>query len=211
MPTDPSNLDVSALQRTRAWVNRYSWVVTLVSLGILIFCLNFFDPTLPPFFGWLFPHTHSVPVQYYFYDLSNGQLFAADTSALPPIPAPSGKKTPDGRDAGVRAIVFSCGDCKDEKQRYIGYLETFTPEAKETMISMMKQISTAPSSMPATQGMQDPMMYGRMIMDPQKPGWLTMDSPAAGKLIQESMGKCGPGKYPAQCFPKYAEREMSFY
>jgi hypothetical protein len=197
MPTDPSNLDLSALQRTRAWVNRYSWVVRMASAIVLIICLYFLSPP-PPFLHWLYPQR--PPSQTYYYDLTNGQLFADDQYAFPPIPAPSGKKTPDGRDAGVRAYVFSCGDCNDEKTRFIGYLETLTPEAKETIISM-NYANGKSSTMPTTQPV-DPMMYGREIMDPQKPGWLTMDSPAAGQLIQESLSKCGPGKYPMECFPK---------
>jgi hypothetical protein len=180
-----------SISKFRRWLNQYAWVVTMASVIVLILCLYFLPPDPPPFLDSFFPH-HEVKT--YFYDLSNDQLFAADIKALPPIPAPSGNKTPDGRDTGVRAIVFSCGDCTDEKQRYIGYLETLTPEAKETIISRMNYANGESSTAPATQDMQDPMMYGRMIMDPQIGDWITMDSPDAGKLILDSMKKCGAGR-----------------
>jgi hypothetical protein len=131
----------------------------------------------------------------YFYDLQTGMLFVGDNSAIPPIPAPSGKKSSDGQDLGVRAIVFSCGNCKDESSRYIGYVETFTPEARDAIKAMMEHPDKSPPDG------RDPMMFGRYIMDPEVGDWLTMDSPAAGKLVQDSMSKCGADKYPTQCFP----------
>ncbi len=57
----------------------------------------------------------------YYYDLNTGKLFVAATDDFPPIEAPSGP-APDGRKAGVRAYVFSCGDCDDPTKRFIGYV-----------------------------------------------------------------------------------------
>ena len=184
--------------KMREWINKNSPLVTIGAVLVLIVCLfvllRQINPPVPP------PITKA-----WFFDLETNKLFIGPNAALPPIPTPSGKKDANGSDQGVRAIIFSCGQCSDESKRYIGYLETLTPEAKEQIQAMMDAASKVtpdgPPPPPPTQPMGDPMMNGRLIASPDKGGWLTMDSPDAGKLIQESMSKCGEGKYPTQCFP----------
>jgi hypothetical protein len=195
MPTsDPSNLDPASLQRTRAWVNRHPWFVISSSIVVLLLCLYY-----------LFAQNRYHPISDTFPNPSHTKIYVMDLS--------TGKVTvtmDEPSELGpnsqiVRPIVFSCGSCKDEKQRFVGYYESLTPEAKQAIKNMMNQASTAPDSMPAsmpsTQPVGDPIMVGRQIMDPDTKDWIPMESPAAGKLIQDMMSKCGKGKYPTQCFP----------
>ncbi len=66
----------------------------------------------------------------YYYDLNTGQRFADKASLTAPIDAPSGP-TPKGKNAGVKAYVFSCGDCSDETQQFVAWMERHIPAAKE--------------------------------------------------------------------------------
>ena len=66
----------------------------------------------------------------YYYDLNTSQLFTGKLTAIAPIDAPSGP-LPDGGRAGVKAYVFSYGDCADERQRFVAWLERATPGAKK--------------------------------------------------------------------------------
>lgn len=69
-------------------------------------------------------HHRAGPVgEAWYYDLSDGTLFAAADAQIPPIDAPS------GRYQGVAAHVYTCGTCSDE-HRWVAYLETWSDEAK---------------------------------------------------------------------------------
>lgn len=78
----------------------------------------------------------------WFYDMGTDKLFAADADALPPIAAPSNAPPPDapenwkpsGELLGVRAAVFSCGDCGDAKSRFVHFIEKYTPEARAARV-----------------------------------------------------------------------------
>ncbi|MBI4581376.1 MAG: hypothetical protein HY718_16865 [Planctomycetes bacterium] len=63
------------------------------------------------------------PKQAWYYDLNTGQLFTAEVTKELPVAAPSGP-APEGQPAGVRAFVFSSGDCSNPSDRFIGWLET---------------------------------------------------------------------------------------
>ena len=67
----------------------------------------------------------------WFYDIKARRLFPASDLGVPPIDSPSGPGT------GVRAQVFSCGECT-EKERFIAYLETLTPQGKELVEAQVK-------------------------------------------------------------------------
>lgn len=74
------------------------------------------QPVAPPLQK---PVTNTV----YYYDLGTDQLFVAPPADVTPIDAPSGK------DNGVRAYVFACGDCSG--QTFIGWLERTAPAARK--------------------------------------------------------------------------------
>jgi hypothetical protein len=66
----------------------------------------------------------------WFYDLNTGKLFVAKSKLIPPIEAPSGPLE-NGKPAGVKAYVFSYKYEPNESERFIGFLETFTPESNQ--------------------------------------------------------------------------------
>ena len=67
--------------------------------------------------------------QIWYYDLNNGRLFTGKATDIAPIDAPSGP-LPGGAPAGVKAYVFSYGDCDDESQRFVAWLERASRNAK---------------------------------------------------------------------------------
>lgn len=70
--------------------------------------------------------------QVWYYDLNTGQLFTGKIEDVAPIDAPSGP-LPDGGQAGVKAYVFSYGDCDDENQRVVGWLERASVNTKKVL------------------------------------------------------------------------------
>ncbi len=68
----------------------------------------------------------SNPKKEWYYDLNTGELFAAKACRMPPVAAPSGPLA-DGRQAGVRAYVFSYVSEPNDSERFIGFLETKDP------------------------------------------------------------------------------------
>jgi hypothetical protein len=101
----------------REWLRAHPWlsgglgvVVIAASLGFAVKVI--IRETAAPY------QTHA-----WYYDLNTEQLFVAEVTKHIPIDAPSGPAS-NGAKAGVRAHVFSFGDCSDPDQRFIGWLET---------------------------------------------------------------------------------------
>lgn len=129
----------------RNWINQHSMMVTVVMLAVIALSVT---AILWPGGGRSRPLRRPI----YFYDLGTGSLFVAPNTEVPPITAPSGKM-------GVRAYVYSCGDCGDEAQRFIGYLETYTPEAQRTMLALADQ--------PDPRAVMEVEQTGRLVCDPK--------------------------------------------
>jgi hypothetical protein len=65
----------------------------------------------------------------YYFDRNSKQLFEAPEESEALIEAPSGAFR--GRPAGARANVFSCGDCGDPAQQFVGYLLVPAEDARK--------------------------------------------------------------------------------
>jgi hypothetical protein len=115
------------------------------------------------------------------------RLFAAEIDT-PPVNAPSGVTMPNGGPAGVKAHVFSCGDCADRSSWFIGYLETTTPEFREAMIQFREnQRSGKPSDLPSNlRGNR-----GRLVSAPDPVQWVEFASGPGQTLISIPMSRCG--------------------
>lgn len=70
------------------------------------------------------------------FDVAKGSPFVGTEQKVPPF-AIDGSTTTDGSPAGVRAEVFSCGECSDESARFVGWLWKFTPEVAKTVQEMV--------------------------------------------------------------------------
>lgn len=118
------------VNQVRSWINRWSSQVTVVAIVLLGLALFIVIKTGRP-------AGYSTPVSVYYYDLNTGELFAALSTEIPPIEAPSGP-LPNGKPAGVRAFVYSCGDCSDPAQRRVAWLEKYTARAKARALAIQE-------------------------------------------------------------------------
>ncbi len=106
----------------RKWINRNRRAVIIITnlsviiLIIIIISILRSNETVK----------ESNPKLEWYYDLNTGELFTAKAGQIPPIPAPSGP-LPDGRQAGVKAYVFSYVAEPNDSERFIGFLETKDP------------------------------------------------------------------------------------
>jgi len=74
-----------------------------------------------------FTATGEENLQVWFYDQSERELYTMPRETVPPHPGIGGEKND-----GVKAVIVAGhGECRDDKQRRIAYLETYTPEHKQ--------------------------------------------------------------------------------
>lgn len=144
-----------------------------------------------------------APKSIWFYDVGRKDVFSTGLDQLPPIDAPSGAKTPDGAPGGVRAHVYSCGDCGSG--RFTGYVERYTPEVKAKRIEASQKYGSRPEALsPAAlrqAGLQE--HEGHLVASPDAPEqWLAADSPEGQAIIGAYAVKCGPGKTASECWPQ---------
>ena len=128
--------------------------------------------------------------QLWFYNEITGQLFAASDLSIPPI------KTTSGPGTGVRAWVFSCGDCANPDERFIGYLEKMHPNTKKIMD---EEIAKTSVSMGIGK-LIDKYSSGILVRSPNKKNWVPRNSPAGQAIIGNSL-KTGDCSNPTPCLP----------
>lgn len=97
----------------RTWINENPVLATGVAAGLLALALGVL-------LAGAWPTRAGGPAEVYFWDLETNEPFAGQGDAFPPLTAPSGG-------VGVRAHLFTCGEC--EPDEWFGYLETYTDEA----------------------------------------------------------------------------------
>ena len=132
----------------------------------------------------------------YFLDLSTQSLFAADADQFPPIIGPSAAMGTDGVPTAVRAYVFTCGSCDDASQRFVGYLETLTPEA---YLYATRAVIAGEGDTDET---FDRVVSGYRVASPDlKTGWVIRQSPEAGAVFSAIETKCGRDRQPQPCRP----------
>jgi hypothetical protein len=140
------------------------------------------------------PPVKPAPTEMYYYDLNTGQLFSGPINAIPPIETPSGK-TPAGENAGVKAYVFSCGDCADASQRYIGWMEKADAMAKK----MIENPDAGPNLNNIDQ-LIGTLEKGTVQISEDGKTWVSFTSQEGVALMQKAQARCG-GAAPVTCFP----------
>jgi hypothetical protein len=125
----------------------------------------------------------------WFYDLSEGRLFTAPRSAIPPI-----RGLNDAQEDAVRAVVISTnGNPRDRSARTIAYLETYSPELKRQM-----ETARAAGEAPVMgRGMAQAHRFVRRLQDRQ---WYPLTSPEAERIVSEWL-TAGPNGGPAVICP----------
>lgn len=180
----------------RAWVNRHSALVTLGAIVALIVA------TVAIFFQ-LFPRQQPIDLNAFYYDLSNDKLFVTNTHEVPPITVPG--QPPDAPQSGALAYVFACRDCADSADRYIGYVELYSPEAKKLLASL--DAGGEPSVPDAT--FTKTVDNGHLIAlpDAKNPNWKKNLVPFASRegqrIMEVSQTRCGETP-PRLCSPRDA-------
>lgn len=185
--------------KLRDWVNKNSAIVTILAVLVLILSLAFivWNNTTPTY----------KPVDMWYYDMGsdaadpNARLFQAKGNELPPIASPSGKLNENGEPMGARAWVYSCGECDDEKSRFIGYIEVYSKEAKESFTNPTK---LGPDGKPPLFRPEDMMMQeqGHFIQEPGSDKWYPFQSPEGNDIRMKVQEKCGDVKTPPKmCYP----------
>lgn len=181
--------------RLRDSMNNNSALVTVLAIVILIVSLGFIIYQARP--------NRYAPrvVDVYYYDLGSGQIFLGKSDKVSPIDAPSGPGS-SGEPNGVRAYVFSCTNCDDESSRFIGWLEKYTPEAKQAMLN-----PPAPDTSGNAAAGPDPTEIwekGHLIAaykaNAGELKWVVNNSDAGFRIMQSLETKC-PGGQPNPCFP----------
>jgi hypothetical protein len=162
-------------------MNNNSAVVTIMAVVILILSLGFIIIQARPR-----SYTPRI-VDVYYYDLGTGQTYLAKSNEIPPIPAPSGK-------LGVRAHVFSCGDCSNPSDHFIGWLEMYTREAKEQLTNPQPPDPNGPPA-------YDVWERGHLVRAPDVDKWVPANGEEGFKIMEAMQTKCGSGGQPRPCFP----------
>ncbi|NQU09161.1 hypothetical protein HQ590_00095 [bacterium] len=151
------------------------------------------------------PRGLAAPSQDWFYDLNTQQLFAAPLGTIPPVAAPSGP-LPDGKPAGVRAYVYSCGAC-EPAALYVAYLETYTNEARARWMAAAQQ-GTSAADMPGDPNQpfellaQPEDMSGILVRGPDDAEWVARASGAGEQCVSAGLAsRCGAGLFPRRCYP----------
>lgn len=131
----------------------------------------------------------------WFYDLNTGKLFVAKSKLIPPIEAPSGPLE-NGGPAGVKAYVFSYKDEPNESERFIGFLETFTPEARRN------QTNSATSGGDSAAELIKQWGEGRLIRRVEDEKWFAANSKEGRAIIENAFGPNENGERARFCPPK---------
>jgi hypothetical protein len=177
----------------RQWIQENSAIVTLVTVLILALAVGLI------WWGRKEPTGNEVR-SVYFYDLTSKELFSAPSTSLPPIPVPSdaaGTTTPKG----VRAYVFSCGDCGNAADRVVGWLEMYTPAAQERLAPMFgpKRGKWGPASPEEVPNLLNPGDH--LVATSAGKAWVDANSSEVMRIRNDAQKPCPSGERPHECTP----------
>ncbi len=131
----------------------------------------------------------------WFYDLNTSKLFVAKSKLIPPIEAPSGPLG-NGKPAGVKAYVFSYTYEPNESERFIGFLETFTPEAKKNKSKSAKSKDDSAAELIKQWG------EGRLVRRVEDEQWFAANSDEGRTIIEEAFLPNENGEHARYCPPQ---------
>lgn len=169
----------------RKWANNNPKIIlgtsiTTVSIFIVILIAQCVPSQRPNI-----PRIHKV----WFYDINTNKLFIADNDEVAPIDAPSGKM------AGVRAYVLSYSFEPNESERFIAYLEKFTPEGKKCVLICRK------AGTKVTKEMILELNKNRFVCNPNDMNWFLADSNDGRLILQQAYHTNEKGQIPISCLP----------
>lgn len=164
------------------FLNRWPKTTGVIAIGAFILAI-----------GFLITHyVHSnqrTKGDLWFYDVKAKRLFPASDLSVPPINSPSGPGT------GVRAQVFSCGDCS-EQNRFIAYLEMLTPDGKQAVEAQMK----SSGSQTGIGFALEKLPFAVLVRSPDDEAWYPQSS-SEGQAIVDAGRLKGGCPHPRPCVP----------
>ncbi len=185
------------LLAARKWINQQDpkivIAITIASVFILLVIAI-----------WMWPEKPLEKVELsnkaWFYDLNTGKLFVGKNNQNPPIEAPSGPlriESPvwplrNGGPAGVKAYVFSYADEPNESERFIGFLEILTPEAKKEK----------PESIKSRASGAEQWGHGRLIRRVKDKKWVPANSYQGRFILEEVFLPNETGESARYCPPE---------
>ena len=145
------------------------------------------------------PSLLSPPANVYFYDIEKGELFVHLDSDPPPIMAPSQSA---GTPRGLRAYVFTCGDCASEQTLLVGYLETFDPKSDAAaQYKTFREILATHGPNVDAAAAESKAEGGRLVATREGKEWFTRDSPEGQDIVSLATKACANGDSPRPCQP----------
>lgn len=167
----------------RKWVNEHQKQVA-IGAGVVLFIVLLII---------FWPRGQNVVVPTggeYFFDLNTNEPFEAPFDAVSPIDAPSGG-------IGVRAVYLSCGGCGS---RYLGWLERYTPKARELYLKIVEKNATSERKISPQMAVSASMPQGLELRSADGGEWIPLKSAKGQEVIRTAQAKCG-GKPPRTCQP----------
>ena len=185
------------LLAARKWINQQDpkIVIAITIASVFIFLVIAI---------WMWPEKPLEKVELsnkaWFYDLNTGELFVRKNNQIPPIEAPSGPlriESPvgqlrNGGLAGVKAYVFSYVDEPNESERFIGFLEILTPEAKKEK----------PESIKSRASGAEQWGHGRLIRRVKDKKWVPANSYQGRFILEEVFLPNETGERARYCPPE---------
>lgn len=159
-------------------------------LGFLIVSIP-----LAAFLLWRATRTPSATLEtgpLWYYDIA-GKKLTRRIDSIPPIET-------DGTTL-VRAYVFSCGECGDSAQRFIGYLEQFDPEMKKSWDKTMTRSYFGPHGINEFGEEELKKLPARTVMvrAESDPEWADAFDAKGEQLRQQVSSRCTAGTTPRSC------------
>ncbi len=163
----------------RAWMNENQNLVAVIAVVIMVLALFFI------FYQCQGRTTPTGSGNAYYYDVATGETFTDEATLIPPITSPAGNEA-------VRAHYYTCGDC-GEDERFVGYFEKYTPEAKQ-------RIESAQQNEEFSEYYYEMEGQGLLIsLDAQQ--WYPIYSPQGEQLMSDKLN-CPSGQRLKYCHPK---------
>jgi len=167
---------VVKLLGARSWLNRQNPKIIISITVVLVLIL------LTTVIGLLSSGEAPKVKEYkkgWFYDLNTSKLFVAKSKLIPPIEAPSGPRE-NGEPAGIKAYVFSYKYEPNESERFIGFLETITPEARRNQANSATSRGDSAAELIKQGG------EGRLIRRVEDEKWFTANSNEGRAIIENA-------------------------
>ena len=130
-----------------------------------------------------------TPRQAYYFNLESGELFTQQIGQFTPIRVAHAGAAPvhDPAGQGVRAYVFSCGDCGDADSRYIGWIEMHNP----AYLGDNAKGGHGEMSPAFTMMMLAEREDGTLVRAVDRDDWLAKKSAEGKTLMADARDRCG--------------------